>query len=133
MELSRVNYTYGSKIEAITGFSRMVKVGPFVYLAGTTSIQPDGTVYGIDNPYEQARYILEKLMLLLQDAGSKKEEVIRVKVFTTNMAYAPEIAKAFSELLYDVKPILTMIGIQMLNRPTQLVEIELDAMIGSCI
>jgi enamine deaminase RidA (YjgF/YER057c/UK114 family) len=131
VDLSRVNYTSGSKLEAITGFSRMVKVGSFVYLAGTTSLQPDGEVYGIGNPYEQTRYILEKFIALLEEAGSKKEEVIRVKVYTTDMAYAPEIAKAFSGLLFDVKPLLTMVGIQMLNRPTQLVEIEMDAVIGS--
>lgn len=133
MELSRVNYTSGSQLESTTGFSRMVKVGPFVYLAGTTSVQPDGEVYGIGNPYEQTRYILEKFMSLLEEAGSKKEEVIRVKIYTTDMAYAPKIAKAFTELLFDVKPVLTMVGTPMLNRPTQLVEIEMDAVIGSTV
>jgi len=131
MELTRMNYSSGAPLEEKAGYSRMVKVGPFVYIGGTTAVQPDGTVYGEGSPYEQTKYVLEKQVTLLEQAGSQKEEVIKVKVYTTDMGYAPEIAKAYSEIFRDIRPLFTMVGTTMLNRPTQLVEIEIDAVIGT--
>ncbi|KZL90294.1 Rid family hydrolase [Clostridium magnum] len=131
MELTRTNYSSGAPLEEKTGYSRMVKVGPFIYIGGTTAVQPDGTVYGEGSAYEQTKYILEKLVNLLEKAGSKKEEVIKIKGYATDMKYAPEIAKAYSEIFHDIKPLFTVVGTHMLNRPTQLVELEVDAVIGS--
>jgi enamine deaminase RidA (YjgF/YER057c/UK114 family) len=130
MDLTRINYSSGAPLEEKTGYSRMVKVGPFIYIGGTTAVQPDGTVFGEESAYEQAKYIFEKLVKLLEKAGSKKEEVIRIKGYTTDMKYGAEIARAYSEIFFEVKPLFTMIGTPMLNRPTQLVEIEMDAVIG---
>lgn len=131
MELTRTNYSSGAPLEEKTGYSRMVKVGPFVYIGGTTAVQSDGTVYGEGSAYEQTKYILEKLVNLLEKAGSKKEEVIKIKGYAIDMKYAPEIAKAYSEIFHDIKPLFTVVGTPMLNRPTQLVELEMDAIIGS--
>lgn len=131
MELTRTNYSSGAPLEEKAGYSRMVKVGPFVYIGGTTAVQPDGTVYGEGSPYEQTKYVLEKQVTLLEQAGSQKEEVIKVKVYTTDMGYAPEIAKAYSEIFCDIRPLFTIVGTTMLNRPTQFVEIEMDAIIGA--
>ena len=131
MDLTRTNYSSGAPLEEKTGYSRIVKVGPFVYVGGTTAVQPDGTVYGEGSAYEQTKYILEKLVKLLEKSGSKREEVIRIKVYTTDMKYGPEIARAYSEIFNEIKPLFTMVGTHMLNRPTQLVEIEMDAIIGS--
>ncbi|AVK49754.1 hypothetical protein AXY43_18170 [Clostridium sp. MF28] len=129
MDLTRTNYSSGVPLEEKTGYSRMVKVGPFVYIGGTTSVQPDGTVYGEDSAYEQTKYILEKLVKLLEKSGSKKEEVIRIKGYTIDMKYGAEIARAYSEIFHDIKPLFTMVGTPMLNRPSQLIEIEMDAVI----
>ena len=131
MELIRKNYSSGAPLEEKTGYSRMVKVGPFVYIGGTTSVQADGSVYGENNPYEQTKYILEKLIKLLEEGDCKREEVFRIKVYSTEMKYAPEIAKAYSEIFKEVKPLFTIVGTTMLNRPSQLVEIEMDAVIGA--
>lgn len=131
MKLNRTNYSSGAPLEEKVGYSRMVKVGPFVYIGGTTSVQPDGSVYGEGDPYEQTKYVLEKHVELLQRAGSKKEEVIKIKVYATDMKYVPDIVKAYSEIFKEVKPLCTVVGTPMLNRPTQLVEIEMDAVIGS--
>ncbi|MDD3140159.1 MAG: Rid family hydrolase [Lachnospiraceae bacterium] len=131
MELVRTNYSSGAPMEEKVGYSRMVKVGPFVYIGGTTSVQPDGTVYGEGSAYEQAKYIFEKFVKLLEQADSKKEDVIRVKGYATDMKYAPEIAKAYSEIFHDIKPLFTIVGTPMLNRPSQLVEIEMDAITGA--
>jgi enamine deaminase RidA (YjgF/YER057c/UK114 family) len=131
MDLTRTNYSSGAPLEEKTGYSRMVKVGPFVYMGGTTSVQPDGTVYGEGSAYEQTKYILEKLVKLLEKSGSKKEEVIRIKGYTTDMKYGAEIARAYSEIFHEIRPLFTMVGTPMLNRPSQLVEIEMDAVIGT--
>ena len=133
MNLERVNYSSGAPLEEKAGYSRIVKVGPFVYVGGTTSVQPDGTVYGIDDAYAQTKYVLEKLVKLLEEAGSKADEVVRVKIYATNMGDGPEIIRAYSEIFKPIKPLCTMVGTSGLNRPTQLVEIELDAVIGARI
>lgn len=131
MELIRTNYSSGAPLEEKTGYSRMVKVGPFIYIGGTTAVQPDGTVYGEESAYEQTKYILEKLVKLLEKAGSKKEEVVKIKGYATDMKYAPEIARAYSEIFHDVRPLFTLVGTPMLNRTTQLIELEMDAVVGS--
>lgn len=130
MNLERINYSSGAPLEEKVGYSRMVKVGPFVYVGGTTSVQPDGTVYGEGSPYEQTKYVLEKQVKLLEEAGASASDVIKIKVYTTDMKYGKEIGDAYSEIFHDIKPLFTMVGTPMLNRPSQLVEIEIDAIIG---
>lgn len=132
MEFTRVNYSSGAPLEEKVGYSRVVKAGPFVFVGGTTSVQPDGTVYGEGNGYEQTKYILEKQIKCLEQAGSKKEEVIRIKMYVTDMAKTSDYIKAYSELFKEVKPLCTLVGIAALNRPSQLIEIEMDAIIGAC-
>lgn len=127
MVLERKNYSSGAPLEAKAGYSRMVEVGPFIYIGGTTSVQEDGSVYGVGSPYQQTKYILNKFIDLLKEVNARAENVIKVKCYTRDMAYAREIAKAYTEVFFDAKPLFTMVGISMLNRDTQLVEIELDA------
>ena len=129
MEFKRTNYSSGAPLEEKIGYSRVVKAGPFVYVGGTTSVQPDGTVFGTDG-YEQTKYILEKMINFLEIAGSKKEEVIRVKMYVTDIGRGAEYTKAYAEFFKDIKPLCTLVGISALNRPTQLIEIEIDAIIG---
>jgi len=129
MELERMNYSSGAPLEEKAGYSRMVKVGPFIYIGGTTSVQPDGTVFGEGSAYEQTKYILEKIIRLLSQAGAETKDVIKVKAYLTDMKLAAEVARAYSEFFKEVKPLFTMVGTTMLNRPSQLVEIELDAII----
>lgn len=127
MVSERINYSSGAPLEGKVGYSRMVKIGPMIKIGGTTSVQADGSVYGIDSPYDQTKYVLEKFITLLKEADAEAEDVYMIKCYTTDMAYAPEIGKAFSEIFFEVKPLFTMVGTPMLNRPTQLVEIELEA------
>ncbi|MDR0905310.1 MAG: hypothetical protein LBN00_03900 [Oscillospiraceae bacterium] len=131
MDLTRVNYSSGAPLEEKVGYSRAVKVGPFVRIGGTTSVQPDGTVYGEGSAYEQTKYVLEKFVKILEETGAKTSEVIAIKCYTTDMAFGGEIGRAYSEIFKGVKPLFTMVGTPMLNRPSQLVEIELEAIIGS--
>lgn len=131
MEFERTNYSSGAPLEASAGYSRVVKAGPFIFVGGTTSVQPDGSVYGENDGYAQTKYILEKMIKCLENAEGKKEEVIRVKMYATDMGRAKEYIKAYSEYFKEIRPLCTLVGIQALNRPSQLIEIELDAIMGA--
>lgn len=131
MEFARTNYSSGAPLEEKVGYSRVVKAGPFVFVGGTTSVLPDGSVYGENDPYEQTKFILNKLIKLIEEAGAKKEEVIRLKAYAVDMKMCAEIGRAYSEFFKDIRPLFTVVGTPALNRPTQLVEIELDAIIGA--
>lgn len=130
MDFKRTNYSSGAPLEDKIGYSRVVKAGPFVYVGGTTSVNSDGSVYGENDGYAQTKFILEKMIKCLEQAGSKKEEVVRVKMYVTDMGRTKEYAEAYTEFFKDIKPLCTLVGISALNRPTQLVEIEIDAIIG---
>lgn len=130
MELKRTNYSSGAPLEEVAGYSRMVTVGPFVYVGGTTSVQPDGTVYGENDSYAQMKYILDKQLSFVEKAGGKKEDVISVKCYVTPAFNGKEGMKAYTELFKQIKPLCTSVTIAALNRPTQLVEVEMTAVIG---
>lgn len=130
MELKRVNYSSGAPLEEKVGYSRMVKIGPFIKIGGTTSVKEDGTVYGTE-AYDQTKYVLEKQIKLLEEAGGKFSDVYNVKIYTTDIKKGAEICKAYSEIFHYTKPLCTMVETPALNRPTQLVEIEMEAVIGS--
>jgi enamine deaminase RidA (YjgF/YER057c/UK114 family) len=129
MDLTRTNYSSGAPLEEKTGYSRMVKVGPFIKIGGTTSVLPDGSVFGEGDAYAQTKYVLEKFVGLLAQAGAKPEHVISVKAYAVDMKLGAEIARAYSELFSSIRPLCTIVGTTALNRPTQLVEIELEAVI----
>lgn len=119
MDFERVNIKGGSAYENVAGYSRIVKAGPFVYVSGE------------GDPYEQAKYIFNKLVGLLEENGVSREEVVKVNIFATKSSYNNEITRAYSEYFKESRPCCTWIGIKELNRPTQLVEIEMQAIVGA--
>ncbi len=129
MDLSRTNYSSGAPLEEKVGYSRMVKLGPFVFVGGTTSVQPDGSVYGEYDAYLQTKYVLEKQVKLLEQAGAKKEDVFKIKAYITDISKGAEACRAYSEIFKEIKPLFTMVGTSALNRPTQVIEIEMEAII----
>lgn len=129
MELKRKNYSSGAPLEEKVGYSRMVQVGPYIHVGGTTSVQPDGTVYGEDAG-AQTSYVLKKQLNLIKEAGASAEDVICIKIYTTDITQSSAICTAYSELFHDIKPLCTVVGTPALNRPTQFVEIEMEAIIG---
>jgi len=130
MAWERTNYSSGAPLEESVGYSRMVKKGPFVFVGGTTSVQADGSVHAEYDMYEQTKYILEKQIALLAEAGAAAEDVVSVKAYLTDMAKGPEAARAYSEFFKSTRPLCTMVGTPALNRPTQMIEIELTAITG---
>lgn len=130
--MERQNYSSGSPLEASTGYSRMVRIGDQLHIGGTTSVTPEGTVAG-ETVYDQTIYILKKCLALVEGAGFAKTDVYKVKGYLTDMGQAKDAARAFSELFRGVLPLFTLVGIQALNRPTQLVELELEAYRGCVV
>ena len=98
-------------------------------IGGTTSVQSDGTVYGEGDPYAQAKYIFEKQVKLLGEAGAAAKDVVKIMAYVTQMKDCPEISRAYSEIFHDIKPLFTAVGTSELNRSTQLCEIEMTAII----
>lgn len=133
MDLKRENYSSEAPMEEKIGYSRAVRVGPFIYIGGTTAVLADGSVFGENDGYAQTKFILEKMIRYLEKAGGKKEEVIRVKMYVTNMNRTREYIQAYSEFFKEIKPLCTLVGISALNRPNQLIEVEIDAIKGSTI
>lgn len=129
--MERKNFASGAPLEEKVGYSRMVKLGDYVAIGGTTAVQPDGSVCGEHDAYAQTKYVLEKQVKILEQAGAAAKDVFRVKVYTTDMKANGEICRAYSEIFHDIKPLCTVVGTPALNRPTQIVEIEMEAMIGS--
>ena len=127
--MQRINYSSGSALEELAGYSRMIKIDNQIRIGGTTAVQPDGSVFGT-TPYQQAQYIFGKFIDLLKRAGAEVKDVYKVKVYVTDMDQAKEVAAAFSEFFKEVRPLFTMVETPKLNRPTQFVEAELEAMIG---
>ncbi len=124
--MKRRNFSSGAPLEEKVGYSRMVSVGNHVFIGGTTAVKEDGTVEGA-TPYEQARYIFQKFSDLLKMAEAELSDVVKVKAYVTDMAFVMEVANAYTELFKDIRPVFTVVETPKLNRPSQLVEIELEA------
>jgi enamine deaminase RidA (YjgF/YER057c/UK114 family) len=126
----RTNYSSGSKWEDIVGYSRAVKVGNLVEVTGTVASGEDGQVVGEDDAYTQTRYIYEKIESVLKRAGATMKDVVRVRMFVTDISRWQEYGRAHSEFFKDIKPCNTMVEVRALIEPGYLIEIEATAIIS---
>jgi enamine deaminase RidA (YjgF/YER057c/UK114 family) len=122
----RKNYSSGAQWEDIVGYSRAVKIGNIVEVAGTTSVI-DGKVEGIGDAYIQAKIILEKIRKVLEEAGASLGDVIRTRMYVTNISLWEDVGRAHGEFFKDIKPASTLVEISSLVNPDMLVEIEATA------
>jgi len=129
MTTKRINYSSGAKWEDIVGYSRAVQVGNTIEVSGTVASGPNGEVIGINDAYEQTRYIYQKIEKTLQNAGSSMKDVVRVRMFVTDISRWQEYAKAHSEFFINIKPCNSMIEVKGLIEREYLVEIEVTAII----
>jgi enamine deaminase RidA (YjgF/YER057c/UK114 family) len=127
--MTRRNISSGSPWEKSVGYSRAVRVGNLVEVAGTTAVDERGAVVGADDPYGQARYALEKIGRALGEAGAGFEDVIRTRIFVTDMARWEEVGRAHGEVFGDIRPASTLVQVASLVRPDLLVEIEATAVV----
>ncbi|HEV2644414.1 MAG TPA: RidA family protein [Candidatus Elarobacter sp.] len=125
----RQNVSSGGPWEDRIGYSRAVRVGNLVFVAGTTSAMPDGTIYGAGDAYAQTTRALETIRAALETAGASLADVVRTRMFVTDMALSPEIGRAHGEFFRDIKPAATMVEVSALIDPEMLVEIEVDAVV----
>ena len=119
----------GTKWESIVGYSRALRVGNLVFVAGTTATDENNQVVGTD-VYTQTRFILQKIERALKEAGASMADVVRTRTFTTDISQWEEFGRAHGEFFRDVRPVSTLVEVKALVSPEHLVEIEIDAVIG---
>lgn len=120
----------GTKWEKKFGYSRVVKVGNMIFVAGTTAVDEDGNIIGKNDPYAQAIYIYKKIEKALKEAGSSLNYVVRIRTFVTDISRWEEVAKAQGEVFKDIRPTATLVQVSALVEKDLLVEIEADAVIS---
>lgn len=129
--MDRQNIASDALWEGTVGYSRAVRTGSFVYVAGTTAVDENGQVVGAGDAYQQTVFILKKIERALLEAGARLSDVVRTRMFVVNVADWPEIGRAHGECFADVRPAATLVEVARLIEPEFLVEIEVDAVVGS--
>lgn len=127
--MSKELISSGTIWEKKFGYSRAVKTGNFVFVAGTTAVDEAGNVIGENDPYKQAIFIYQKIEKALKEAGATMKDVVRVRTFVTDIARWEEVAKAQGEVFENVRPAATLVEVSALVKPELMVEIEVDAII----
>ena len=127
---SRLNISSGSKWEDIIGYSRAVRMGNVVEVSGTTTaVDENGKTLGVGDPYVQTRLALGRIEKALNEAGVSLEDVVRTRLFVTDISHWEEIGRAHGEFFKDIKPVTTMVEVSALIGNDLLVEIEATAIL----
>jgi enamine deaminase RidA (YjgF/YER057c/UK114 family) len=127
---ARRNISSGAPWEPTVGYSRAVRVGPYVHVAGTTGTDAEGRAVGPGDVYAQARHALSKISDALEQAGARLDQVVRTRIFVTDIGRWEEVARAHGEVFGEIRPAATMVEVSRLIAPEILVEIEADAYVG---
>jgi len=127
--MERINFSSGSSWEPIIGYSRVVKAGNFVYVAGTTATGPDGKIVGGTDLRAQTIQTLKNIEQALKKAGAEMRHVVRTRMFVTDIKRWEECGRAHGEFFGTIRPVATMVGVSGLVSPEMLIEIEADAVI----
>lgn len=127
MPSDRQNISSGAKWEDIVGYSRAVRVGSRIYLTGTTAIDEKGELVGIGDAYQQTVQIIQNIERALKQAGATLENVVRTRMFVTDIQRWEEYGRAHREFFGNIRPCATMIEVRALIDPQMLIEIEVEA------
>jgi enamine deaminase RidA (YjgF/YER057c/UK114 family) len=128
--MQRTNYSSGAKWEDIVGYSRAVRVGNTIEVTGTVAVDENSNLVGANDAYEQTRFIIEKIDAVLKKAGASLKDVVRTRMFVTDISRWEEYGKAHGEFFKEIKPCTSMIEIKGLIAPEYLIEIEATAILA---
>lgn len=123
----RQNISSGTVWETLAGYSRAVRMGELIAVSGTTATDDNGHVVGQGDPYAQTAFILRKIERALREAGASLEDVVRTRIFVTNVAQWEAVARAHAEFFGEIRPANTLVEVSALIGEGYLVEIEADA------
>lgn len=126
---TKKKYSSGAPWEDIVGYSRAVRVGNLIEVTGTIALDGDGNSVGVDDPYVQTQEIIRIADRILQEAEARLEDVIRTRIFVTDISRWEEVGKAHREFFGEIKPATTMVEVSALIRPEAMVEIEFTAVV----
>lgn len=129
----RINIASRSMWEPLRGYSRAVRVGNQLYISGTTAIDRAGEVVGAGNPYLQTRFVIDRIREILNHAGFRLSDVVRTRLYVTQMARWEDYAKAHREAFEVIRPASSIVQVSKLVDPRLLIELEADAVLGCTI
>lgn len=128
--MERQTSSTGTPWEKTVGYSRAVRVGPHVFVSGTTASDSDGTTVAVGDAYKQTVYIFRKIEKALADIGARLADVVRTRMFVTDISRWEEVGRAHGEFFAGVNPAATMVEVRRLINPDHLVEVEVDAVVA---
>src|SRR5262249_41999477 len=128
--MTRQNISTGTKWEPVVGYSRAVRMGPHVFVSGTTATDDSGAVVGAGDPYLQTKQILSNIAAALTRAGARLEDVVRTRMFVPDISQWDPIGRAHGEVFGQIRPATAMVEVSRLIDPDMLVEIEADAYVA---
>ena len=127
--MSRTNISSGAPWESKIGYSRAVRHGNMIFVSGTVAVDDKGKVVGGDSAKEQARFILDKIGKTLEQVGAQLSDIVRTRIYVTDISRWQEVGDAHAAFLGHIKPATSMVQVSALIRPEYLVEIEAEAMV----